>query len=484
MLPLDKFVTEKHEPSKQLSIVEEWLQKNFTNERTKNCLRQGMIAFLRSVYGKEYANIKANSFEMNKGIERYLNEQRDFVNDLRQMARWLQSKGYAPKTINRYLSHAKVFFEEHGHEIPKKEWRIMRRRGLIPKADAITRDDILSKDQIRGVLSHLPINGKAIALFLLSTGLRISEALRLKVEDFNLNADPPEAHFRSSKTKKAVAPIIWTSYEARDAIKEWLKIKDTIQKPGGHGKFAKEMVFDITTYSFRSMWKRALKKTGLDQKDSETGFWVYHVHTLRKFFRTQMGEIAKVPDITVHAWMGHSAYLAKAYERPKELAQTYKKAMDAVTIYGGAGVSEFKDKLEAIEREVKEKDEELHKVNEMLDKLGIPNDRPLEERLLEYFKVTQTKQIGTTPQTVKTEPRPPTKPLSKPLIVKEQPKEVEKPKATGYSRFAAPKQKPSDYITCTKTKQAYTLEDLPCMVDVSLSCDNDMCKKQIMKLIA
>ena len=83
-------------------------------------------------------------------------------------------------------------------------------------------------------------------------------------------------------------------------------------------------------------------------------------------------------------------------------------------------------------------------------------------------------------KSTKTEARPPTKPL----IVKDKSKEVKKPKAAGYSSFATLKEKPGDYITCTKTKQAYKLEDLPCVVDVNLICHNEVCKKQIMKLIA
>ena len=140
--------------------------------------------------------------------------------------------------------------------------------------------------------------------------------------------------------------------------------------------------------------------------------------------------------------------------------------------------SELEEKLEkekarvTTEVEVESFEEAYKKVAERPQATQIQIQKALEEQ--------------STPQTVKTEARPPTKPLSKPLIVKdqvEQPKETEKPKATGYSSFASLKQKPGDYITCTKTKQAYKLEDLPCMVDVNLICDNDMCKNQIMKLI-
>lgn len=150
------------------------------------------------------------------------------------------------------------------------------------------------------------------------------------------------------------------------------------------------------------------------------------------------------------AWMGHKRYLDEAYHRYslEQLANIYKDNMDAVSIYGGAGVSEFKQKLDAIEKEVKEKDEELRKVNEMLDKLGIPNDRPLEQRLLEYFRIIQAKQTQSTHQPMKTEPRPLPKPTQTMLIVKKEPSQFD----IGMGLTRKPSQ---DVITCPKDNQAY-----------------------------
>lgn len=164
------------------------------------------------------------------------------------------------------------------------------------------------------------------------------------------------------------------SYEARDAIKEWLKTKDSRRKPRTNEPYPKDMVFGFNVYNFEAMWRRALEKAGFDKRDSETRIHIYHVHTLRKFFSTQMSLDGVSRDI-YEAWMGHKRYLDEAYHRYslEQLGNIYEANMDAVSIYGGAGVSDFEQKLDAIEKEVKEKDEELRKVNEMLDKLGIPN---------------------------------------------------------------------------------------------------------------
>jgi len=421
LLPQEEKVTEN-----KTGIVTEWLENNFRIEGTRNQYKGALLNFLQSVYGEdEYTSIH----QIDEGVGRYLKEKEiNFLGDLKKLVRFMDSKGYAPMTINGTATVVKVFFEEHEHEISKKEWKQLRR--LLPPSVAITQDKILTKEQTRRVLAHLPINGRAIALFLLSSGSRTGETLKLKKENLDLDADPPEATFRATTTKKGVGGrTVFMSYEARDMIKEWLAIKDSRFKTGGHGKYPKDLVFGISNRGFQSMWNLALKKASLATRDSETNIHVYHVHTLRKFFETNMS-LAGVPNDIYEAWMGHTGYLGGAYKRysKQQTAKIYKKHMNAVTIYGSSIDSEFMKKLSAIEEEVKTKDAELSKVNEMLDKLGIPNDRPLEQRLLEYFRITQTRQIEqptkSGPVTYTPEPKSSEVSMRQP----EEPKEIEKPK--------------------------------------------------------
>jgi len=436
MLPTDKIVTEK-----KTKILTEWLENNFRNKGTKEQYKVALLNFLQSFYSEnEYTSIN----QTDEGVGRYLKEkERNFLDDLKKMVRFMDSKGYAPSTINGTVTVVRVFFEEHGHEIPKKEWKQLRR--LLPTSAAITQDKILTKEQMRRVLAHLPINGRAIAFFLLSSGSRTGETLQLKKENLDLDADPPEASFRATTTKKGVGGrTVFMSYEARDAVKEWLALKDSRFKTGGYGKYAKDLVFGSSGRGFQAMWNLALKKASLALRDSETKIHVYHVHTLRKFFETNMS-LAGVPNDIYEAWMGHTGYLGGAYKRysKEQTAKIYKDHMNAVTIYGSSIDSEFMKKLNAVEEEVKTKDAELSKVNEMLDKLGIPNDRPLEQRLLEYFRITQTRQIENTSQPIKSEPSTlPMQPKSSEVSM-EQPEKTskldEEMEKLGYVQIEQPK---------------------------------------------
>jgi len=80
------------------------------------------------------------------------------------------------------------------------------------------------------------------------------------------------------------------------------------------------------------MWNMACEKAGLDFRDNRTKRRIYHLHSLRKFFRTKIGLDL---DIT-HALMGHTQYLDDAYlrlEESGEIAKAYKDAMPNVSVY-------------------------------------------------------------------------------------------------------------------------------------------------------
>jgi integrase len=53
---------------------------------------------------------------------------------------------------------------------------------------ASTPDKIPTKAQLRSILNYMDIKGRAIILFLASTGCRIGETLRLKKIDLKLRA--------------------------------------------------------------------------------------------------------------------------------------------------------------------------------------------------------------------------------------------------------------------------------------------------------
>lgn len=219
---------------------------------------------------------------------------------------------------------------------------------------AETRDKKPTKPMLKKILNYADLKARAQTLFLVSSGARIGETLQLVKDDFDFSSDPPRVHIRAEITKGGVGErTTYFSYEAKDAIQDWLKIKDTLTKRGTSGDFSGERVFAWNSASARFMWNLACDKAGYGDRDKRTGRRIYHLHSLRKFFRTKIGlEL----DIT-HALMGHAEYLDDAYlrlEEEGEIAVAYLEAMPNVSVY------------QVEDQELKQETESLRGENEKL----------------------------------------------------------------------------------------------------------------------
>jgi len=304
-------------PKKQIrdQILKDWLTE-FNNKNT----RQNYVAALRK-------------FKKNLGIESLDEYMRNKPDATKDMKKFLQSlNGRPSKTIAAYTAAVKVFFTDHNVKLEDNNWRKLRRRGFMPKrVHAETRDKIPNKKQLKKMLNYADIKARAMILFLLSSGARIGETLKLKIEDFEMDANPPRVHIRPKYTKGGVGQrTAYFSYEARDAIKDWLAIKDDLKKRNGK-KYVDSRVFGWSVYTARFMWNQACDKAGIGTKDNNTERRIIHIHSLRKFFRSKIGLDL---DVT-HALMGHSEYLDEAYLRQEQekIAEAYLKAMPNVSVY-------------------------------------------------------------------------------------------------------------------------------------------------------
>lgn len=307
----------KQKMGKEDAVLEKWLEE-FKRETTR----------------KTYF-FALNNFKKRLGIAdlgAYVKNKPDVVADVRTFLAKLDGK--PSKTVHTYMGALKMFLQDQGLKISGDEWRKIRRRGFMPKrVKAETRDRKPTREELRKILNYADIKCRALVLFLLSSGARIGETLQLKTEDFKLEADPPEVNIRGEYTKGgAGARVTYFSYEACDAILDWLKIKDKTSRRSGVGTYKSERVFPWKYGNAMFMWNISLEKAGLDLRDNTTKRRVLHLHSLRKFFRSNIGLDL---DVT-HALMGHAEYLDDAYlrlEQEGEIAKAYGEAMSNVSIY-------------------------------------------------------------------------------------------------------------------------------------------------------
>jgi len=332
--------------------IENWLQQNFVSKSTKATYRSALTKF-----HQRFGQIKTPE-DLESAIKLWIVELKE---------------NYTPKTINTYVAAVLSFYRDKGIELDEKVWRSIRKR-LLPPAKASTFDKAGTHEDWKKILTHMSLAGRSLFLFLLSTGCRIGEALQLKVSDLDLESDPPRAHIRPEYTKGGYGGrIVFFTYEARDAIEEYLKSKFLVNKRMPkkiynpklkiyipYHETGDERVWSMNESTVSAMLWEALRKSGLDERDEVTKRRKIHVHSTRKFFRSNCG----LPDALVHALMGHEGYLDQSYLRmnPDKAGEEYKAiAIPRLSIFERTTTDKL-EILKLIARSLKISNEEIETV--------------------------------------------------------------------------------------------------------------------------
>ena len=318
----------------------------FGSRSTVTAYKVALRKFFQAVFGEPTKNLEA-------AAEKYFGEPRDHAKCIE--AFMVALKGAPPKTRRAYLSAVKTFLLENGVELPQRFWR--RLRGRIKGSRPVSIEKIPTREELRSIMQHLPLQGRALYLVLLSSGMRIGEALKLQLQDVELDKTPAVVHIRGEYTKTGNPRIAFISEEAKETVKEWLRVRDrylraAMRKSHFHSKsMDDDRLFPFTTMNARAMWVNALEKTGNGKRDPKTGRLAMRPHVLRKFFRATLGKYSI--DLT-EALMGHEGYLTQVYRKyadpVKELGDFYKAHMHELCIFDTGGLEDAK-----IEQKVNEK---------------------------------------------------------------------------------------------------------------------------------
>jgi integrase len=373
-----------------LSIKE--FSELYGNSSSKVAYRAGVISFLGFIYDFKRQGRKATIEEMQefeKFAKKYFTEERNYANDLQRFA---SNHDIPPKTIKLYMSAVKEYLMQNDIEISQKQARTIRNKMVKGGARTIEKD--LDIDTLRKIIQHMDIKGKSLVLTLASSGMRIGEALSLNIKDIDLTANPPIITIKGKNTKTGENRISFINKEAKEALVEWLKVRDSylassINKNRGLIEYgiakpkseSSDRLFPFTDGVASQFWLNAITKAGLLTRDDETNRIQLHIHQLRKFFRSQLA--LKCPVDIVEALMGHSGYLTEAYRRytQKQMAQFYQNTEYLLYVSMPQDIqrieSEFKEELNTnrklIQDVVLENNDlrkEVKSMREVLDKLA------------------------------------------------------------------------------------------------------------------
>jgi len=334
--------------------------KQYQSPNTRRVYHWALAEFFSSVYGYEVE--KGNSDkELIESCEKYFTENFRYDEEKKTWAfintekieqdikNLLEKIGKVPPKTKRLLVSAiRSFFRENHVELEDYFWKHLAR--TIKGNRAVTQDKVPSTVQLRRIITHMPIQGKALFLTLASSGMRIGESLQLEIDDVDLAQNPVQINIRAAYTKNGNPRITFVSKEAREALEEWLKNREAylvtasakcqyrpnykMKKEDFKGKNVNDSrIFPFDESTAYAIWKNALNKAGFNEKDKTTKRDKIHPHTLRKFFRTKMAQLIEVD--VVEVLMGHEGYLTNEYRHyeAEDLAKFYTQGEAAVLIF-------------------------------------------------------------------------------------------------------------------------------------------------------
>ena len=367
------------------------IMKFLAKLRTKNAeitYKSAIKKYLRFIYGGELESRLKDDNEMEiyeKFAERYFAENRKYGEDLVNFAVFLTKQNVAPKTANTYLSAIRTWLTDYDIEIPQKYLKEVNRRK--PEGDVRLVEDELTREKLAKIIRYCEFKKnykmKALILVLLSSGMRIGEATSIRLSDLRLDNDPPEIILRQEYTKKKRPREVFITKQAKEALLVWLDHRDKyleekikrirnlkkIKKRKFKIKVEKledlkkdDRVFPFTENEAEQEFVKILKEVGLYRRDPSTGMTTIRLHTLRKWFKTTLLD-SGVPSELTEIYLGHySKKLELAYSkfRKDQRRQWYKKVEPVLTI-----PTEDKE----LERKLKEREEELKRKKEEMDKI-------------------------------------------------------------------------------------------------------------------
>jgi integrase/recombinase XerD len=148
------------------------------------------------------------------------------------------------------------------------------KRGIKLKLPDILPRAINPSDVRKLLLVIDDIRDRALFLLLLRTGIRIGEALGLRLNDLDIKGR--KVHLYEGE-KNSMGRVVYLSDDALFAIKLWLRRRDKSKEFIFYGRSNGHLCYSTG----RGLFMKYLKKVGLDQKG-------YTVHCLRHTFASEL----------------------------------------------------------------------------------------------------------------------------------------------------------------------------------------------------
>lgn len=219
-----------------------------------------------------------------------------------------------PKTIRVYLSFLKSYLRLcHGVKLTTEDFRDYVE---IPTPRKELRKPILL-DQLKAIMNNASPQRKALYYLLVTSGMRLGEALTLTKENFHTDENPVRISIEAEHTKTKEARETYVTSEAFEKIKPVLDTKKNEELLFTH---IKTIAYAVSHEDRRFADLR--EKLGFTEKYKSANRYVVTLHAFRAYFHTKASQ--KLRSEAANALDGHSGYLSQYYrQEPEERANKY-----------------------------------------------------------------------------------------------------------------------------------------------------------------
>ena len=259
----------------------------------------------------------------------------------KRLKRDITFKRKSPKTIKLYFSFIKGYLRKC-HKI-KLNTEEISDYVKFPKTLKDPRKPI-SLEQLKHIMTHASPERRALYYVLVSSGMRIGEALTLTKRSFDFTSTPVRVTIKAEHTKTREGRDTFVSSECVEKLRQMLgdaiehkeecdcsKCNDIIfgwaKEEAGINVAYEDQYF----VKLRNKLGKMLKHKEADAKQNGTGFfekypksvrYVVNIHSMRAYWITKASVLHG--ETYSHAVSGHSSYL-KEYQRipQEELAKKY-----------------------------------------------------------------------------------------------------------------------------------------------------------------
>ncbi|UCF11754.1 MAG: site-specific integrase [Thermoplasmatales archaeon] len=351
----------------------------------------------------------------------YFKSKRDYEDDVRKFSVFIRDV-YAPGTQKAILNIIKNFLADNDVSIKPRVWKQIKLNNHLEGDTEIIDEKIPDNSELKQILQHGTIKDRALFLVNATSGERINETLSLTINDI----EDRHIIIQAKSAKKRYKRHTFITIEAREALDEWLKvrtkyIKEKIQKSAyvrrqlrqqGYTwkyfdkeyhlfKDEKEISFEeyantdprIFPFNYSTavrMWNRLLESSGqpFNEKDDNPQLiyphYKYHIHTLRKFAKTQMMS-TQINKNHLDTIFGHKKGMDTKYGkfRSEQLQKSYEEYCDCLSVFSDMSLmdSKYKPKFKEHERQIttfneqlKEKDKEIQELRERIQTKNIAQE--------------------------------------------------------------------------------------------------------------